>query len=465
MRKTIIVAIREYSAAVKTKSFLISLVVLPLMMMAGVLVQWLGQKLADTSTKHVAIIDRTPGAALYPSIVQAVERHNALAVNDATGRQVRSKFMLELIDPKELADDAAVRQQRLELSDRVRSGELIAFVEIGQDLLKPSTRPADVPVAEATAATLGSLEDQHDDADDASIRYSTNRPTYRDFVGLLESTIPRAVREKRLTDAGMSYDRLASMLEVPRVTNRGLAVREVGGDVACESKTGQIAPFIVPVAMLMLMFMVVIVGASPMTANIIEEKTLRIAEVLLGSVSPFELMMGKLLGGVGVALTLAAIYFGAAYYVALKQGMAGYVTGGSMVWFVVFTILGTLMYGALFVAAGAAVTNIKEAQTMVMPVMLLIIVPLSLTMNIIQDPGGVIALSASFFPLSAPMVMTARIVIPPGTPIWQVILSALVSLTTTVVLIWAAGRIFRVGILLQGQGANYAQLARWIIRG
>jgi ABC-type Na+ efflux pump permease subunit len=209
----------------------------------------------------------------------------------------------------------------------------------------------------------------------------------------------------------------------------------------------------------------VIVGASPMTANVIEEKQLRIAEVLLGSVRPFELMMGKLLGGVGVALTLATIYFGGAYYVALKQGMAHYVTNGTIVSFLFFTVVGVMMYGSMFVAAGAAVTNIKEAQTMIMPVMLLVVLPMFLIGPLIQDPNGKLATIASFFPFSAPMVMTARLAIPPGVPVWQALISAIVALATTFAIVWAAGRIFRVGILMQGQGANFAELARWIVRG
>lgn len=440
---------REYAAAVKTKSFLVSLVLLPIMMLGGVIAQKVGQKIGDTSTKKIAIIDRTPDAAVFDSIAKAVEQRNTHGVFE-NGRQVRAKFALEKVDLPTDSTAAADDQLRLALSNRVRSGELLAFVEIGANLLKPATQQAT----------------PDDDADAAStIRYSTNRPTYREFSGLLQSAVPTTVFERRLADAGLSYKNLQPFLAYPRVVDRGLAQAATDGKVTFESKKGQIAPFIVPLALLMLMFIVVIVGASPMTANVIEEKQLRIAEVLLGSVRPFELMMGKLLGGVAVALTLATIYFGGAYYVALKQGLAGYVSGAAVGWFLFFTVLGTLMYGAMFVAAGAAVTNIKEAQTMVMPVMLLIVLPMSLVGNMIQDPSGVLATAASFFPFSAPMVMTARVSIPPGVPAWQAIVSAAVVLTTTAALVWAAGRIFRVGILMHGQGAKLGELARWIVRG
>jgi ABC-2 type transport system permease protein len=145
--------------------------------------------------------------------------------------------------------------------------------------------------------------------------------------------------------------------------------------------------------------------------------------------------------------------------------MAGYITTATILWFLFFTILGTLMYGAMFVAAGAAVTNIKEAQTIVMPVMLLIVLPISLVGQMIQDPSGPLAMVGSFFPFSAPMIMTARIAIPPGVPLWQTLLSAVITVLSTVALVWAAGRIFRVGILMQGQGARFTEMAKWVFRG
>jgi ABC-type Na+ efflux pump permease subunit len=449
MRKTFIVASREYLAAVRTKSFLISLILLPIMMLGGVIAQKLGEKIGDTSTKEIAIIDRSPGGRLYDAIAQEVEKYNSKRVFDDSGRQIKATFNLDRVKAADPQDPDAADRQRLELSNRVRRGELLAFVEIGPDVLKPTTTP---------------VSDESEADDDQLVRYSTNRPTYRDFIELLRTALPPAVLEQRLAEAGLSYQGLRPLLAPPRVSDRGLAeLRD--GKIVYEPRSGQLAPFIVPLALLMLMFIVVIIGASPMTGNVIEEKQLRIAEVLLGSARPFELMMGKLIGGVAVALTLAAIYFGGAYYIAFTQGMAGYISGGTILWFLFFTILGTLMYGAMFVAAGAAVTNIKEAQSMVMPVMLLIVLPISLVGQMIQDPSGMLATVGSFFPFSAPMIMTARIAIPPGVPLWQTLLSALITVATTAVLVWAAGRIFRVGILMQGQGARYTEMMKWVFRG
>ena len=118
----------------------------------------------------------------------------------------------------------------------------------------------------------------------------------------------------------------------------------------------------IPVVMIMMIFFVTLIGTSPLAANVVEEKQLRIAEVLLGSVTPFELMVGKLLGGVGVSLTLAAIFFGGAFYVAHSLGMSGYVSGQSIAWFFFFTIVGTFMYGSLFAAAGMPAPTSRKCK-------------------------------------------------------------------------------------------------------
>jgi ABC-2 type transport system permease protein len=123
------------------------------------------------------------------------------------------------------------------------------------------------------------------------------------------------------------------------------------------------------------------------------------------------------------------------------------------------------MYGALFVAAGAAVTNAKEAQSLISPIILLMVLPMFVIEPMYQDPSGPLPMAASFIPFSAPMMTTARIAIPPGIPAWQALLSVAVSLLTTVALVWCAGRIFRLGLLMQGQAARPRDILRWVLRG
>jgi ABC-2 type transport system permease protein len=217
--------------------------------------------------------------------------------------------------------------------------------------------------------------------------------------------------------------------------------------------------------MIMLMFMLVLLGATPLMQGVVEEKMQRIAEVLLGSVRPFELMMGKLIGMVGVSLTLAAVYLGGAYWAAVRYNFAEFIPTGLLMWFFAYQVLAVLMFGSLFIAIGASCTDMRETQAMTWPVMLLICIPMFVWFQVVREPNSPFALGISLFPFATPMLMLGRQAVPPGIPIWQPILGVCLVLTTTVVCVYAAGRIFRVGILMQGKGANLGQVMKWVFRG
>jgi ABC-2 type transport system permease protein len=266
---------------------------------------------------------------------------------------------------------------------------------------------------------------------------------------------------------GQSEEALAqiSRMHGTLVVPRGLASQTADGGISFEPRKNEIVMIVMPLVLIMLMLIIVLVGASPLTTNIIEEKQLRIAEVLVGSVSPFQLMMGKLLGGVATALTLGTIYILGAVTVAAKVGVLHLVTPALLVWFIIFTILAALMYGSLFVVAGAAATNIKEAQALVTPMMLIVVLPMFLVGPMINEPHGLVAKIGTFFPLSAPMVTIMRLGVPPAMPWWHPVVAAIESILMTLVLIWIAGRVFRAGFLLVGRPASFKELIGWIIKG
>ncbi|MGH7178060.1 MAG: hypothetical protein ACREJC_11825, partial [Tepidisphaeraceae bacterium] len=182
MRKTLVIAVREYFAAVKSKAFVISLVLMPVMMTGGIVVQRMAERIADTKLKKVAVIDRTAGETLFQSLAQAAEKRNKTELTDPkTGRQFRPAIELERIAPADLADPAAVATQRMELSERVRRDELFAFIEIGKDVLRPRV---------ASPATLPAEEDPDDPT---VVRYCTNRPTNLEVRGFLDARLPPAI--------------------------------------------------------------------------------------------------------------------------------------------------------------------------------------------------------------------------------------------------------------------------------
>src|SRR5207248_1453949 len=182
------------------------------------------------------------------------------------------------------------------------------------------------------------------------------------------------------------------------------------------------------------------------------------SEVLLGSVRPFQLMSGKVLGLVATSITLILVYLGGAYYAAHKLGMGEFLPGQLIAWFVVFQVLAVLMFGSLYIAIGAACTDAKEMQSLLLPVNMFLVVPLAVLPNIIQNPNGPLARIATLFPPLTPMVTVARLAVPPGIPLWEILVAIAILLASTTILVWASGRIFRVGILMQGKGANVRDL-------
>jgi ABC-2 type transport system permease protein len=468
MTKVLIIACREYIAAVKTKSFVIGVILMPVLMFAGVVVQRMSERIADTSTYKVAVIDRSPDQKLAASLTAAVEERNKNDIFEKeTQKQIKPKFEIQTIPLP--ADEASLNQLRLGLSDRVRKKELLAYVEIGPDVVDPKMRLDRMAqqAQMANASLMRQLEFFEQGGmfeEDSLIKYTTNRPTYQEFKGFIRTTVARTVTATRLQTLNVNPAVLTKLVP-PSVVDRGLAEKAADGTVSFEAgSAGTVRNVAVPIGMLFLMFITVITGASPLSMNIIEEKQLRIAEILLSGVSPFQLMLGKLIGGVGTALTLALIYIIGAGVGAYQLGLLEYIDATLIGWFIVFTVVATFMYGALFIAAGAAVTNVKEAQALITPVMLFIAIPAFVFMQVVQYPSGMLAKSLSYFPLTSPMISMMRLSIPPGVPTWELAMIVAICLLATLGIVWMAGRIFRVGMLMHSKPASMGEALRWIVK-
>jgi ABC-2 type transport system permease protein len=189
----------------------------------------------------------------------------------------------------------------------------------------------------------------------------------------------------------------------------------------------------------------------------------RISEVLIGSMSPFQLMMGKLSGGAAASVLLAAIYMagglaGAQYW----GGYASAVTPAILGWFLLFLVMSLFIFGSMFVAIGAACNDLKDSQNMMTPVILLVMLPIFTAGSVLRAPDGTLATVLSLIPIAAPFLMMLRISLQPGPPGWQIALSVILMAATVVVVVWAAGKIFRTGLLMQGKSATIPEMLRWV---
>jgi ABC-type Na+ efflux pump permease subunit len=176
-------------------------------------------------------------------------------------------------------------------------------------------------------------------------------------------------------------------------------------------------------------------------------------------------MMGKLLGSVAVSLLLGFIYLSGGYALAAYWGYGGVLTPGLVIAFLFYLVLAVLLFGSMFIAIGAACTDLKDAQNMMTPAMILVMFPLFMWIAVLRAPDSGLALAISLFPPSTPFIMLLRIALQPPPPLWQILLSAVLVCITVVLAVWAAGRIFRAGLLLHGKAATPREMLRWITAG
>jgi ABC-2 type transport system permease protein len=439
MRKVFVIAAREYNAAVRTKAFVISLLMMPLLMGGSIAVQTLLKDQPSTEVKGFAVIDRTPGRAVFSTVVEKAQ--------DPTANPRHEKWRVEAAEPADSSDDALDRL-RGQLSERARRGDLVGFAEIGPKVFEP-------------APAVGQAKPDEDHA----VHFRANRPTEVAFANLVQQVVTAEARRRRFEAFHVPADQAGRLAEPVGLKVSGPTTTDDTGKQVDTSSESQLVAFLTPLALLMLMFMVILMTATPLMQGVVEEKMQRIAEVLLGSVRPFQLMLGKLLGMAGVSLTISTVYLGGGWWLAHHFNHARLLGGGLLAWFLVYQALATLMYGSLFAAIGAACTDMKETQTLLWPVMLLVVWPTFLVGSIMQEPNGPLVTRLSFFPFATPMLMAARMGVPPGVPWWQPLVGVAGVLTATVACVWAAGRIFRVGILLQGKGARFGEMVRWVFRG
>ncbi|MCK5066397.1 MAG: ABC transporter permease, partial [Bacteroidales bacterium] len=230
-------------------------------------------------------------------------------------------------------------------------------------------------------------------------------------------------------------------------------------------KTNELQTFLVPYVMLILMFMLVMMSAIPQLSSVMEEKNEKIAEVLLGTITPFQFMMGKVMGGIGVSLTTAAIYVAAGVFTLNYIGMESMIPVDVLPWFFIYTILFVLMVGSGMAALGATCNDNKDAQSLTFPGILPAIIPMFLIAPIIADPTGPLATTIALIPPFTPTVMVMRMASSVTIPMWQPVVGLIGVILYTIFTVWIGARIFRTAILIQGQKPTFATLYKYAVKG
>ena len=433
--KTLVVARNEYINAVTSKAFIVGVALMPVFMCGAFAVQYFTRDQVDITDRKVAVVDRT--GRLYDVIAtQAAERNKTVFEQSESDppKQIQPKFVIERYESDAASDERADAA----LSERVRQGELFAFFMIDESVFAPGEN-TDPPLA-----------------------YHTETPSYSALPNWLERTVNNEVKRVRMQELNVDPAALAAVNQFVPMRRFGLVDADEQGNVVDAMEENRAITFGVPFGGMMLMFMMVMTVAPTMLNNVLEEKMQKIAEFLVSSVSPFQLMMGKLLGAVGVALTLSVIYLGAAYSLAVYYELDDRIPLTIYPWFMFFMLLALVIFGSIFSAIGAACSEIRDAQGLMTPVMLMVVIPMLCIGPVLDSPSSMFSRLVSLIPPATPMLMFIRIAIPPGPPVWEVILGVALALTFAVFCVWAAGRVFRIGILTQGQPATLRKLAQWV---
>ncbi len=424
------VAMAEYRRVVFTRSFLIGLF-LPLVLYGGLglAMLWLsGAVPADD--RQIAVIDRT--GVLFEGLETAVTRRATARVEGSS--RPRAGLRLRQVP---VAAEAPV--DLLELVREVRAGELFAILEIGSGYANSAS------------------------AKDAYLRYFSDSPTEVETPEWLRRTLEATTERLRFERVGLNERDIRALMSHAALERHRLPEEDAQGRLHYVADSPEIA-FLVPVAVVLLMFISIQVATPVLLNSVIEEKMYRISEVLLSSLTPFQLFAGKLGGGALVGMTFSAAYL---LPLGLSLGFfdgAVVVPAGLYAWFFLFLILGLLSFGSIFTGVSAACQDLKDAQNFASPVMIVMIIPLVLAVALAHAPESGVAVVLSMLPPFSPMIMTMRVAIPPDPPLWQLLVALAGNLVFAWLAVWGASRIFRIGILSHGTTPSFREVVRWLGR-
>jgi ABC-2 type transport system permease protein len=425
--KALIVALSEFATLTRSKAFLVGILLMPIFMGLALGVQKFTRNATDIKDRRFVVVDRT--GALYPAIAAAAEEWNRGTT--ATGVQLAPRFL-----PSPAMFGEADEHARAELSDRVRMDDIYAFAEIPADALDPASK--------------------------GTIRYHSNHPSYRALPTWIANVVNREIMNQRFRQAAIDRALVTRLTKRTDIQELGLLQRDDNGQIRAAVAVDKVRTMAIPVGMMMILLFSLMSSAPQLLNSVIEEKMSRISEVLIGSVTPFELMMGKLIGSVAVSVLLAAVYIAGGAGVAHYMGYGDAVRMTDMVWLLLFLVMASFMFGAIFITIGAACSDLKDAQGMMTPAMLIMMLPWMTWFAILNAPDSPMSIGLSLFPTAAPFLMLLRIMIPPGPPVWQIVLAVVIAAVTTVAAVYAAGRIFRTGLLMQGKAATFGEMWKWV---
>jgi len=466
MKKIVHVAEREFLATAGTKAFIFGVLIMPVVV--GVLIVVMPRMWREGPPKvegEIAIVDPTGQVAagvqsfLQPDRI-AQRRQEAYrrmqeamppALRAVAGGEKKSKEGIERAFESALGDvprlsilalgpgsdvEAAKGPLRTVAAKGSGSSERLALVVVHADAVE----------RKAGAARFGSY--------DLFVRSKLD-DRLADEIG---DGIRDAIIGARLRLSGLDRRQVEALTKVDRVASRTVTT-------AGEGRTNELLNLLIPAALLGLLLMSVLMSGQYLLTTTVEEKSNRVVEVLLSAVSPMELMVGKIFGQFAVGLLVLALYLGLGVIALLSFASLGLLDPMLIVFLLLFYLLAYLSVGAFMAAIGSAVNEMREAQGLMTPVMMIIMIPWFLWMPISRDPNSMLATVLSFVPPISNFVIMLRLASSTPPPLWQTLLAIVAGAAGVFASLWFAAKVFRIGLLMYGKPPSFATLIRWARTG
>lgn len=423
MRKVWLVVKREYLTRVRTKGFIISTIALPLFTIGLLLFPLFMAKRQAAQTLKLAILDQAGGFAA--AVAERLDRK--LPSGQPEAQVVRT------LDKPRPEEEAKLRE---ELHTQVTQGKLDGFLIIPQDVLKG--KPAS---------------------------FHTRNPGDIGLADSIRQAVSHAAVAQRLKDQGVQVENVSELIREVELT---LVKVTKEGEVEEKGQT-----FVTAMIMILVLYMTLLVYGLATLRSVLEEKTTRVVEILVSSLRPFQLLMGKMLGVGAVGFTQYLIWtlcggllagYGATVAAAFSPGasLPRFQLSVSMLTYpVIFFLTGYFLYAALYAAAGAMVSSDEEAQQVQLPMTLMVVVAFMLFSVILRNPSSTASIVLSLIPFFSPILMVLRIAIQTP-PFWQIALAIGLNLLTTLGIVYFAAKIYRVGVLMYGKRPSLVEVFRWL---
>ncbi len=420
MRKILSVIKREYIQIVRTKGFIIGTILGPVLMAAIIGIPILAQVISVGEQETIGVVD------ISREVFADFEKKLDHKLKDG-----RRQYILKEYKPS--ADITALREK---LRNEVLDKSLTAYIFIPKDV----SEGGETEYVSEHVTDFEELKDIH-----GSLNY--------------------VVIEKRLRKEGLDPQKIGQYIQPVRLTSVKATKK---GE---ERDTG--GTFIYSYVLVLILYITLFFYGAIIMRGVIEEKSSRVIEVILSSLKPFQLMVGKILGIGAVGLTQYTIWalFGIVAFKYNKSLLPGFLQGGDFslpsipvyifIYFVIFFILGYFLYATLYAAVGSMVNSEKEAQQLLFPISMFLIIPMLLMIFIMRSPNSTFAVVLSMIPFFAPILMLLRVcVLLP--PVVQLGGSIIILVLTIILMIWIVAKIYRVGILMYGKPPKLREIVKWI---